>query len=120
MLDDKPSHNCMVCDCLTNNCPPSPFYPYSGWRCKKCVSNHLIPYEDLLHLLVGSIKGESISYEDSIEQFREWWKGSDGNGPDTGREYAEKYILPTLKFFGKTKEEAWKDSNSKLKGSQQC
>lgn len=107
---EKKSNHCMVCDCLTDNCPPSPFMPYSGWRCQECVRAHRIPYEDLLMIL--DRKGATC-YEEALEDFRVWWRGSDGQGPDNGVEYAEKYWFPTLKFFNKTSQEAWEEANTR-------
>ena len=96
---------CLVCGETTEECPPSPFLPYSGWRCKGCQKAHRIPYDDLL----GQLR-ESSSYEEALERFRVWWRGSDGTYPDDGVAYAEKYWLPTLRFFDKTKEQAWQDA----------
>ena len=59
------------------------------------------------------------SYEDALEGFENSWKSGrwfDEDGvekeiPDNeGMKYAEKYWIPTMEFFNKTKEEAWKDS----------
>ena len=99
---------CMVCGQMTTECPPSPFLPYSGWRCQECQKAHRIPYEDLLGILYGA--GTANSYEERLEEFRQWWRGSDGTGPDDGIKYAEKYWLPTMEFFGKTTEQAFHDA----------
>ncbi len=95
-MNDK----CMVCGTITDECPPSPFSPYSGWRCKECQKAHRIPYDELLMMLHGN--GTAKNYEERHAQWVEWWGKDDG--------YAEKYWYPTLKYFGKTKEEAWTEA----------
>jgi hypothetical protein len=100
---------CMVCNSQTNHCPPSPFRPYSGWRCKECCVAHRIPYEDLVEILDSDYSGQEANcYEESLQLFRLWWS-QNGLYKDDGIEYAEKYFIPTLKFFNKTTQEAWKD-----------
>jgi hypothetical protein len=107
------AHPCLVCKKLTDKCPPSPFLPYSGWRCEECQKAHRIPYNDLLGILWSD--GKANNYNEALQIFRKWWKGSDGNGPDNGVEYAEKYWLPTMEFFHKTKEEAFQDARDRFK-----
>ena len=85
---------CMVCEELTSECVPSPFFPYSGFRCKNCQEKHRIPHEDLLAILIG--EGTAKNYNERHKQWVEWWGKDDG--------YLEKYINPTLDFFHITKE----------------
>lgn len=110
MSNTNRKNHCIVCNSLTDICCPSPFLPYSGWRCGDCIKAHRIPYKDLLDILN---REETNSYEEALESFRQWWKGSDGLGPDNGVEYAEKYLLSTLEFFNKSKDEAWEEANGK-------
>ena len=97
---------CMVCEELTTECVPSPFFPYSGWRCKTCQKKHRIPYRDILMVLHGH--GMAKNYEERHNEWVEWWGSNDG--------YLEKYLHPTLEFFGKTTEEAWEESARKNNG----
>jgi len=99
-------NSCMVCGTMTNECVPSPFLPYSGWRCTDCQKEHRIPYKDLLSILYGP--GTAQNYDERHAQWVEWWGKDDG--------YAEKYWLPTLEFFGKSKAEAWEEAQRMTEG----
>lgn len=81
-------HKCLVCKKGTDKCPPSPFLPYSGWRCKECVAAKRVPYQDLLVCYLSRDKYNAM-------------------GPGL---YFDKYMIPTLEFFGKTLEELDKES----------
>lgn len=95
-------NECMVCQKPTNNCPPSPFLPYSGWRCLECVKEHRIPLEDLMGILYRG--GTSKSYQEAKQQWIEWWGSDDG--------YAEKYWIPTANFYNLTLEQIWQRSQT--------
>ena len=106
-------HECMVCGKPTEQCPPSPFLPYSGWRCEECQKARRIPLQDLLGLLRGL--GEVHNYDEAVKDYGLWWSRSTGckggkeyHPPaEEGEKYAEKYWLPTMEFFGLTKDAVW-------------
>ena len=79
--------DCMVCGKETTKCPPSPFLPYSGWRCDECQKAKRIPYQDL----VGCYPSRQV-YNDM--------------GPGL---YFDRYMIPTLEYFGKTIEDVEAD-----------
>jgi hypothetical protein len=110
-ISSNEKYVCMVCEKPTNDLRSSPFNPYTGPKCTDCTKAHLIPYVELL--IVFTSADTDRCYQDRLQSFREWWKGSDEKGPDTGVAYAEKYWLPTLAFYGKTAKEVWEEANKR-------
>src|SRR5581483_5201929 len=88
---------CEVCGELTTHCPSSPFTPCSYWRCLECTKNKRISYEELLRVLIS---GNAKDFDERMFKINE----------ALGEGYANKFFLPTINFFKKTKEQAWKDA----------
>lgn len=102
LLRDK-IMNCEVCNEPTDNIKPSPFIPSSSYRCKICAKEKRIPWKELLSVLAS---GFDNSFDDRVKYLNEQLS------TEKYLNYAERNILPTLKFFGKTKEEAWEEAKS--------
>jgi len=92
--------DCEVCGKQTRNCPPSPFTPCSYWRCRECVGEHRISWAELLSVLASR---KANDFDSAVKEFNDKF-GVAG--------YAEKYWLPTIEYFGKTKGEAWGERNN--------
>lgn len=104
--------NCEVCQKLTTDATGLPFGPGSIWRCVECKMNKRLTYEYILVWL-----SNSKSYDDAVKNFVKWWESGVEykNGVKVeirgGKEFFESYLIPTLKFFNKTTQEAWEDAN---------
>ncbi len=104
-------HQCEVCNKDTNDCPPSPFSPCSYWKCNECRGEHRIAYWELLCVLGGgphvvSPSGKAINnFDERLTELNELLR------TDRTPKYGDHWLLPTLAFFNKTKEEAWAEKH---------
>jgi len=95
--------DCEVCGDETEHCIPSPFGPYSYWRCKQCYNAKRIKYGELLGLLEGTWANNASSYDDAVRNINRLL------ATPTVKDYAGRYFTPTLEFYKKTKDQAWKE-----------
>lgn len=95
---------CNVCERETDKCPSSPFLPCSYWKCDECREKKLISYGELLCVLCGT--GTASSFDERLDELNSMLSN------ERISKYGDCFVLPTLKFFGKTKQEAWAEKEN--------
>ncbi len=95
---------CEVCDKETDRGSPSPFLPCSYYKCDECRSALLVAYWELLCVLQGT--NTTNSFDERLKELDNML------GTVKSPDYGSRRLLPTLKYFNKTKDEAWNEKHN--------